>query len=145
MEAAMSNIEALKSLHTTLIDAQKGYDTALKDAEDPKTRAIFETMSALHANAHADVHAVLLAEGERPNDSGSFLSLVHQTVISVRSAVKGLDATALPSFIEGEERIVGAYDKAMEATASSDPALETLHKDRQILVAAIADMKAEAA
>jgi len=141
----MSDIEALKSLHTTLIDAKKGYDTAIQDAEDPRTKAIFERMSSLHARAHADVHAILLAKGERPDESGSFFSLVHKTVISVRSAVTGLGATSLPSFVDGEERILGAYDKAIEATASSDPALETLHKDRQMLVAAIADMKAEAA
>ena len=33
---------------------------------------------------------------------------VHKTVISVRSAVSGLDQEALPAFAEGEERIVEA-------------------------------------
>jgi uncharacterized protein (TIGR02284 family) len=141
----MSDIDALKSLHTTLIDAEEGYETAIKDAEDPRMKAVFERMSALHARAHADVHAILLSKGERPDESGSFLSLVHKTVISVRSAIKGLDAASLPSFVDGEERIVGAYDKAMEATDSSDSALETLSRDRQTLVAAIAQMKAQAA
>ena len=141
----MPDTESLKSLHTTLIDAEKGYETAIADAEAPEMKAIFEKLSALHAKAHADVHAILLAKGERPDESGSFLSTVHKTVISVRSAVKGLDRSSLPSFADGEERIVGAYDRAIDDTGASDPALDTLRGDREALVAAIAQMKAQAA
>lgn len=141
----MSDTEALKSLHTTLIDAAMGYETAIADAQDPAMKAIFQKLSSLHAKAHADVHAILTSQGERPDESGSFLSLVHKTVISVRSAVMGLDASSLPSFVDGEERIVGAYDKAIAGTNASDTALATLRGDRQALVAAIAEMKAVAA
>ena len=141
----MTDIESLKSLHTTLIDAEKGYDTAIQDAQAPGIKAIFEKLSVLHARAHADVHAILIAHGERPDEAGSFLSLVHKTAISVRSAITGLDRTALPSFVDGEERIVGAYDRAIANTDASDPACETLQSHRRSLLAAIADMKAKAA
>ena len=138
----MTATDSLKSLHTVLVDAEKGYETAIEDAQEPQMKAAFETFSALHAHAHADVHALLVAQGESPDESGSFLSLVHKTVISVRSAVTGLDRSSLPSFLDGEERIVQAYDKAISDTGSTDPAYEVLTRDRQALVAAIADVRA---
>jgi uncharacterized protein (TIGR02284 family) len=137
----MPNNDALKSLHTSLIDARKGYETAVADAEAPDMKAIFQKMLALHADAHRDVHALLAERGERPDEDGSFMATVHKTVISVRSAVQGLDRASLPSFADGEERIVQAYDEAIAA----DPGASALRKDRDALVAAIAELRAEAA
>ena len=141
----MSGTESLKSLHTTLIDAEKGYETAIRDAQAPDMKAIFEQLSALHARAHDDVHKILIGRGERPDESGSFLSVVHKAVISVRAAVAGLDRTSLPSFVDGEERIVGVYDRAIAETTAADPAREALQSHRRSLLAVIADMKAKAA
>ncbi len=107
-------------------------------------KALFEKMSALHERAHTDVHAMLLANGEHPDESGSFLSVVHKTVISVRSAVAGLDRSSLPSFIDGEERIVSAYDRAIADLGPSD-SNNALRTHRDALVAAIAEMQAKAA
>lgn len=77
---------------------------------------------------------MLLARGESPDESGSVLSLVHKTVISVRSALTGLDRSSLTSFMDGEERI-----------DETGPASQTLRSNRQALLAAIADMRAKAA
>jgi uncharacterized protein (TIGR02284 family) len=141
----MRDTQSLKSLHTTLIDAEEGYHTAIRDAEAPDMKAIFEKLAALHGRGHADVHGMLMEAGERPNESGSFLSLVHKTVISVRSAVKGLDRSSLPSFADGEMRIVEAYDKALADMPLSDPARSRLLRDREELEAAITEMRAKAA
>jgi len=141
----MPDTESLKSLHTVLIDAEKGYETAIADAEAPDMKAIFERMAALHAKAHSDVHTILLAKGESPDESGSFLTVVHKTVISIRSAVKGLDRSSLPSFADGDERILAAFDRAIDDAAVADPAIETLRQDRQALAAAVAELKAKAA
>ena len=141
----MNSADSLKSLHTTLIDAEKGYETAIRDADEPQMKATFEKMAALHARAHADVHAILLAKGEKPADAGSFLSLIHKTVISVRSAITGLDRASLPSFADGEMRIVEIYDRAREEASLSGSETETLGWNRQALLAAIADMRAKSA
>lgn len=141
----MTDNGSLKSLHTTLVDAQKGYETAIADAETPEIKAFFERIASLHQRAHSDIHAILLAKGERADDSGSFLSVVHKTVISVRSAVAGLDRSSLPSFADGEERIVGAYDRAIADLGASDPSGGTLRMHRDALVATIAEMKQMAA
>jgi len=141
----MSYNEPLKSLHTKLLDAKNGYETAIADAETPEMKALFERIASLHERAHADVHAILLAKGEHPDESGSFLSLVHKTVITVRSATTGLDRASLPSFADGEERIIQAYDRAIAELGTSDPSGGTLRMHRDALSAAIAEMKQLAA
>ena len=137
----MANTEALKSLHTTLIDAEKGYEEAVKDANDPAMKALFETMRSLHQQAHDDVHAMLLAEGERPAEAGSFMAMVHETVISVRSAVTGLDRPSLSSFASGEQRIVGAYDEAIEENREDASVVDKLKQHKNQLLEMIARMK----
>jgi uncharacterized protein (TIGR02284 family) len=141
----MPSTEALKALHTSLIDAEKGYQTAIADATDPQMKSTFRSLETLHERAHSDIHDILVANGESPDESGSFMAAIHKTVISVRSAVTGLDRSSLKSFADGEERIVEAYDKAIVESAGAGNAPEILRRHRQALVAAIADLKAKAA
>lgn len=137
----MTTDDALKSLHTALIDAGKGYVVAEKDAESPELKRIFQKMSALHEQAHAQVHAILAAKGEKADDAGSFMSTVNKAVVAVRAAVTGLDRRSLSSFASGEERIVADYDKAIEAHAAEVEVVETLRRQRSSLVEMIAEMK----
>lgn len=87
----MTGVAELKTLHTALVDARKGYDEAIRNSENLELTALFEKVRALHGSAHDNVHKMLAALGEQPNDSGSFMSTVHEAVISVRSAIVGLD------------------------------------------------------
>jgi hypothetical protein len=73
-EVIMQNLDSLKALHTSLIDAEKGYEEAVKDADSADMEAIFEKMRSWHEQSHDEVHAILLSKGERPDESGSFMS-----------------------------------------------------------------------
>lgn len=137
--------EALKTLHTALIDAGKGYEEAIKDADAPGMKAMFEKMRALHHQAHSDIDGILVAKGEQPDESGSFMSTVHETVVSVRSAVTGLNPSSLGSFASGEERIVKDYDNAIEENGADPAVVAKLQGRRQELLGAIAEMKQQAA
>jgi uncharacterized protein (TIGR02284 family) len=141
----MAANEALKSLHTSLVDAQKGYDEAIKDAQAPEMASFFEKMSALHLRAHEEVDAILLERGEIPDESGSFMSMVHKTVISVRSAITGLDRSSLSSFADGEKRLVGLYDEAIAENRDDAATVAELQQSRSELLGMIAQMEAKAA
>lgn len=141
----MTDNSSLKSLHTALIDARKGYETALKDAEEGEMKALFRKMIAQHEAAHREVHRLLTSRGETPDDDGSFMSTVHKTVISVRAAVSGLGRNALSSFADGEERIVETYDEAIAENAGNTEAAKTLKAQRSALRDRIGEMKAKAA
>ena len=107
------DLEALKSLHTTLIDARNGYQEALSDAEGQGLSPLFREMIELRDRHHAEIDRHLRAAGEEPDESGSFLTLVHRTIFKVRSIVTGLGTGVLPGLIDGEERIAGDYEDVL--------------------------------
>ena len=141
----MSDNRSLAALHTALVDACNGYDEAIRDAQKPDLKAIFERVKTLHQKAHSELHGALRARGLSPDDSGSFMSAVHKTVISVRSAVAGLDDGSLSSFASGEERIVQDYDRAIEGNRDDSALVSTLTRQKTELETAISEMKATAA
>jgi uncharacterized protein (TIGR02284 family) len=132
--------DSLKKLHTALVDTRNGYEEAAKDAETPSIKAFFGEMVALKEKDHSELHAGLSKLGEKPDESGSFMSTVHKTVISVRSAVTGLGKNALSSFVMGEEQIVKEYDDALAETSTPE-ITAVLTRQKQTLLAKIAEMK----
>ncbi|MGY3452091.1 ferritin-like domain-containing protein [Bradyrhizobium sp. USDA 4353] len=137
--------DSLKTLHTSLVDARNGYQEAADDAETPALKALFAEMIALKERDHAELHDALRRMGETPDESGSFMSTVHQTVVRVRAAVTGLGTHALSSFVSGEEQILGQYDNALQECAGDAATTATLTRQRDSLQAKIAQMKQLAA
>ena len=133
-------VQPLKDLHTALIDAREGYAKAIAEAENTSLRSIFEEADDLHRRAHADIHRLLAAHGDSPDDDGSFMGDVHKAVISVRSAVTGLGPFSLSSFASGEERIIEHYDEAIVAEADSATA-NTLSSHKAALEQLVQRMK----
>lgn len=135
--------DALKTLHTALIDARAGYKDAKARADDRRTETLFVEADTGHRLAHDDIHARLLQLGEQPDEGGSFMSTIHEAVIAIRSAVTGLDDRTLPSFASGEERIIDLYDDAIEESADPD-LVASLRIHRAKLATLVAKMKASA-
>jgi uncharacterized protein (TIGR02284 family) len=118
-------LDHLKSLHTSEIDARNGYEKALEDAEGKGMTPLFRDMIALHESNAAELGDELVKAGEKPDEDGSFMTLVHQTIMNVRSLFDGLDSSVLPGLIDGETRNVKKYDDALTA-ATASPAIVNL-------------------
>jgi uncharacterized protein (TIGR02284 family) len=107
-------------------------------------RSVFQDMIALHERSLAELRPELEARGQKPDDQGSFMTTVHETVISVRSAVTGLDENALGAFASGEERILKSYDAAI-GESRADPRLgQILERQRDALRTRIEGMQSAA-
>jgi uncharacterized protein (TIGR02284 family) len=106
-------LDALKKLHTVLIDSRIGYDEALSEAEGKGLAPLFREMIDIRDRHHAELDAHLREAGATPDESGSFLSVVHRTIFKIRSLVSGLDGSVLPGLIDGEERIAGYYEDVL--------------------------------
>ena len=79
-----SPVETLSSLHTTLIDAVKGYDEGASIAKRDEVGGLCKDLKTRHmASAHA-IAGLLLERGERPSADGSFMSTVHKLVLNTR-------------------------------------------------------------
>lgn len=133
-------VATLTDLHTSLVDAVKGYDEAVSDAEAPEMSAQFAHMRSLHAEAVHQISGILDGLGISRNEDGSFMSTVHRTVISLRSMVTGLGPNSLPAFISGEQLLLEKYGKAIvSGVKSADEAILVAQSDR--LSAAIRQMQ----
>jgi uncharacterized protein (TIGR02284 family) len=141
----MSDTDSIVELHTALIDTCNGYDEAVKDVDKPDLAALFQRAKTLHEKAHANVHSILSARGAAPDDKGSFMSTVHETVISVRSAVVGLDKGSLSAFASGEERLIKTYDKAIESNVDDPSVRAALEQQRSAVVELVGEMQRKAA
>ncbi len=136
--------DALADLHTALVDARKGYEEAIEKSDDARLTTLFREMHSLHGSAHGDIHGILSAKGAHPDDDGSFMGTVHKAVISVRSAVVGLDDNSLASFASGEENTLDKYDEAIREESDAG-VTQTLRSHRDRLAAKIGEMKRLAA
>ena len=133
--------DALKKLHTAMLDTREGYEVAERDAETPELKALFGEMVALRGKDHEAIHHALTQEGEKPDESGSFMATVHKTMTSARSAVTGIDAKALSPFISGEESILEEYDAAIKEASADGATRDMLTGQRSALSVKIAEMK----
>jgi uncharacterized protein (TIGR02284 family) len=116
-------VDHLKSLHTSAIDARNGYREALKDADGNAMTPLYRDMVALHERNASELARELARFNEAADQDGSFMTVVHETIMDVRSLFNSLDESALPGLIDGEKRNVSKYDDALkDATATRDTA-----------------------
>lgn len=135
-------IHSLETLHTSLVDSRNGYEEALEDADGKGLTPLFREMIALRASAIDELGRDLAALGRPLDESGSLMSTVHRTVMSVRSLFSGLDESVLPGLIDGEERIIANYDRAIAASAAGNVEYAHLTAQKAVLQAKIAGMRA---
>ncbi len=133
--------DALKKLHTAMLDTRQGYEVAEREAETPALKTLFGQMIALRTKDHEAIHHALTQHGEKPDESGSFMATVHKTMTSARSAVTGIDANALSPFIKGEESILEEYDAAIKEASADSATREVLAGQRTALSAKIEEIK----
>lgn len=133
--------DALKKLHTAMLDTREGYEVAEKDAETPALKTLFGQMIALRTKDHEAIHGALSRKGETPDEGGSFMATVHKTMTSARSAVTGIDANALSPFISGEESILEEYDAAIREASDDSATRDMLAAQKDALSNKIAEMK----
>jgi uncharacterized protein (TIGR02284 family) len=137
------HLDNLKSLHTALIDSRIGYEEALKDSDGQGLTALFRDMIALRTKDAGELGQLLARLGEQADTSGSYMSSVHRAVISVRAAFSTLDESILPGLIDGEERIVGYYNDAIDTANPGSAELAALIAQRANLEARIGQMASQ--
>ena len=139
----MADLDALKALHTSEIDAVSGYLKALEVAEGADAKAVLEEALQLHRRGHDRIHKLIVELGEQPDESGSFMASVHKAIITVRATFSGLDHSSLSGFADGEERIAEAYAETIRQNASDDRIVSQLTEQELAIRSLIARMKAQ--
>jgi uncharacterized protein (TIGR02284 family) len=137
-------IHSLKALHTSLIDSRSGYQEGLKDAQGQGLSPLFTDLIALHGR-HADVIAAELKRlGAPSDDRGSYMGTLDRAVMKLSSLFTKLDEKFLPNLIDGEQRVLAHYDKAIRTSSPANAEYVVLIGQRDALLQRIAEMKAQA-
>jgi uncharacterized protein (TIGR02284 family) len=147
---ATAMLDHLKSLHTSAIDARNGYQEALKDAEAKEAESkamtpLFRDMIALHDSHATELARELTKNNELADEEGSFMTVVHKTIMDVRSMFNGLDESVLPGLIDGEKRNVAKYDAALNVPQAPATVTSLLMRQRDTLAQKIGFMEMEQA
>jgi len=135
----------LQSLHTSAIDARNKYQEALDDAEGKGMTSLFRDMIALHQGNATELTRELTKANEIPDEDGSFMSVVHKTIMDVRSLFNGLDGSVLPGLIDGEKRNVAKYDEALKIAKAATNVASLLTAQRGKIAHKIAWMETQKA
>lgn len=133
--------EHLSSIHTAAIDALNGYREAMKDAEGKGLSPLFGELADLHERHATELATLLVERGQTQDANGSFMTMVHKTIMDVRSFFGGLDESVIPGLIDGEKRNVAKYDEALKEP-SEDNVQVVLGRQRAELSAEIDKMSA---
>jgi uncharacterized protein (TIGR02284 family) len=140
--------EKLGALLTALIDSRNGYREGLKKADEAPIEGspISLLFGDLIANRSDQIAALrpLVPTAAASDDTGSFMSTVHRTVIDVRALVTGLDDSILPGIIDGEERIARMYDEALPLAQRNSAVEPVLLKQRDAVRAKLDDLRRHA-
>jgi uncharacterized protein (TIGR02284 family) len=97
-------IEGLQPLHTRAIDAGHCYQEALDDAQVHGLTTLFKNMIALHTLNADELATAMGSAGGKADDEGSFMSVVHHTIMDVRSMFGGIGVSVLPGLIERDAK-----------------------------------------
>jgi uncharacterized protein (TIGR02284 family) len=133
--------ESLKELHTALVDTRAAYELALKDTDDDEVGRICKEMISLRHTDHRELRQSLILAGEVPDENGSFMSVVHETVVGVRAALTGISKKTLPAFVSGEENIVEEYNDALREAREDPDVTAVLTRQKANLLTKIAEMR----
>ncbi|MCK0149511.1 PA2169 family four-helix-bundle protein [Marivita sp. S6314] len=128
----MRKTENLQRLVDTLIDVGEGYDVMLSRG-DADLRKHVKPIADLHAEHLVALKDAMSARGDAPDTSGTAMGAVHKTVVSFRDMIGGLDDDVLDAVQRGEQRVLSAYDDALEDLRQDDPTSDLIAKQRQAL------------
>lgn len=140
-----SVLDSLKSLHTGAIDARNGYKEALDEAGGKGVTHLFRDMIDLHDGHAGELARELIKANEIPDETGSFMTVVHKTIMDVRSLFNGLDESVLPGLIDGEKRNIAKYDEAIKVAKAPSNVAGMLIQHRDGILQEIARMQAQKA
>jgi uncharacterized protein (TIGR02284 family) len=138
-------VDHLKSLHTSAVDARNGYQEALEDAKGKGMTALFRDMMALHQDNADELARELIKGNQIADEEGSFMTVVHKTIMDIRSLFNGLDQSVLPGLIDGEQRNVAKYDDALKDVKTPGDVASLLTAQRGKIAQKIAEMEADKA
>lgn len=137
--------DALEHLHTRLHDSIDGYEAAMERTESPYLKGVMQDMVQQRRTDMMKIHSTLSSQGVEVSHDGSALASAHRAFLSLKDSVTGAgDEAVLNEIVRGEETLLDAYDKALEAVGASDAEYSWLRDQYTALQSKVQEFRARA-
>jgi uncharacterized protein (TIGR02284 family) len=111
-----SQVSALKTLTTTLIDSINGYDEAAENTENQRFKQLFREHAQDRRQVADDLSSEIRRLGGDAPDDGSFMGKTHQTWLDLKAAVTGQDDERVINSVEaGEDYLKEKFETALDS------------------------------
>lgn len=108
-------IHTLNNLIETCKDGEYGFKTSADHAQDPQIKSLFLTRSQDCRQAAAELQALVVQQGGKPEDSGTASGTVHRGWVAVKGALAGYtDLAMLEETERGEDTALARYRDALK-------------------------------
>ncbi|WP_124979884.1 ferritin-like domain-containing protein [Nonlabens xiamenensis] len=121
-------IDALNKLLEKNYDAENGYRTAIKDADDSRLKNYFVGQAAARSQNATELDKAIRDLNGQPAEKGSTTAAAHRMWMDIKTAFTGNDDEAiLEECIRGDEAAVADYEEVLEKSdylGGAQPVLE---------------------
>ena len=114
-----STLEMLQELIQINIDSRDGLREAVGQIENGAVSHLFRDVEAEREQQAEDLCALMENNHQHPTTSGSMAAVVHRAWMDIRNAVGGGDVALLSEAERGEDKMVEAYEQALEHNPGS--------------------------
>lgn len=123
-----ATLDGLRDLIRINLDAKKGFETAARELDNDRIRALFLGCAAERARQADELRRYVELNDEQASDGGSAKGALHRAWLTFRAALSGdTDVAVLAEAERGEDKIKELYEEVIVDTAGS-PVNAVLHK-----------------
>lgn len=114
-------ISTVNDLIETSKDGEQGFRTCADGVKDTELKALFDQTAKRCAEGATELQATVRALGGDPEKHGSATAALHRGWINIKSAITGMDETAVLAECErGEDSAKHAYEAALKKDLPAD-------------------------
>lgn len=108
-------ISTLNNLIETCKDGEYGFQASAEHAKDPRVQQLFQARARDCRDAAAELQALVVQHGGKPEDSGTASGAVHRGWVAVKGTLSGYtDLAMLEETERGEDTALARYRSALK-------------------------------
>ncbi len=118
----------LNDIVAVVRDGKFFYDTAIPKVQDPELKTLFTRMAAMKGEILTGLSAELRAMGDTPAPEGTWTGDIARLYAELRASVGDKDYAWVAQLEGSEDRLLKAFDQAIQDTSTPVTARATLNR-----------------
>jgi uncharacterized protein (TIGR02284 family) len=121
-------VRTLNGLIESTLDSADGYQSAAKNAENPRFKTLFAERAQSRRQIVSSLQSQVRSLGAKPEDDGTVLAAAHRAFLNLKNAVTGDDETVVKEVERGEDHIKEKFEAALKEGKLTPGSLDAVTK-----------------